>query len=601
MEPSAAVTTDVHREATVIRDGELTLFGWFHRATTLRARDCAAVICNPLGYEYVHSHRSLRHLADQLARSGVPALRFDYHGTGDSPGDDLDSDRLACWLGNIKAAIAQAQTLSGCTRICLIGVRMGATLAAQLASECKIDYLVLWNPCNSGRHYLREMKAIAASANNGQADTTLPNDASESAGFLTSAETAAQLQSINLLKLQFQVTQRALVIGRDDMAEDTTVADHLNSAGIPTDYLILPGYAGMMLEAQFTVVPSATIDKITDWLVSRSGPATVPAPAAPTAATALIFGHHANGSDTPINLTEQLCRFGTERQLFGLLSYREQPSNDKPVIVLLNAGAVHHVGPNRLYVNLARALSAAGFTCLRMDLEGLGDSVAQNAGVRENHPYPAGASDDVASALSYLNERLGESRFVLLGLCSGAHTAFHAGIEIDQFDIAEVTLINPLTFRWVEGMSLATTQHFQDVAYYKKSVRNLDSWIKLLRGKVDMFNLAKVGLSQLKVIACSNLQNLKETFLRRDSTPLSADLNRLLSKQRRISLFIAAQDPGYDLLIAGAKRTASKAIKTGKIQLQFIADADHTFTRYKARQDLIERVSTYLQQHWPRA
>ncbi len=44
------------------------------------------MLCAPIGSEYTRSHRSLRHLADRFARAGIPAVRFDYHGTGNSPG-----------------------------------------------------------------------------------------------------------------------------------------------------------------------------------------------------------------------------------------------------------------------------------------------------------------------------------------------------------------------------------------------------------------------------------------------------------------------------------------------------------------------------------
>ncbi len=124
-------------------------------------RDCVAVICPPLGHEYVHSHRSVRYLADTLARAGVPALRFDYHGTGDSPGTDLDPGRVTRWLADVRRAIDDARARSGRARVCLIGIRLGATLAALASAERAVDQLVLWGPAVSGRRYVREMQAIA--------------------------------------------------------------------------------------------------------------------------------------------------------------------------------------------------------------------------------------------------------------------------------------------------------------------------------------------------------------------------------------------------------------------------------------------------------
>src|ERR1051326_1485403 len=82
------------------------LFGWLHTPVAAPKTGEAIVICQPLGHEYISAHRSMRHLADRLAARGIPALRFDYDGTGDSAGTDEDPDRLTAWLGSIREAIA---------------------------------------------------------------------------------------------------------------------------------------------------------------------------------------------------------------------------------------------------------------------------------------------------------------------------------------------------------------------------------------------------------------------------------------------------------------------------------------------------------------
>ena len=62
--------------------------------------------------------------------AGYPALRFDYHGTGDASGSDDDPGRLAAWLDSVRCAIHELQALSGQVRVVLYGVRFGASLAA---------------------------------------------------------------------------------------------------------------------------------------------------------------------------------------------------------------------------------------------------------------------------------------------------------------------------------------------------------------------------------------------------------------------------------------------------------------------------------------
>jgi alpha-beta hydrolase superfamily lysophospholipase len=257
---------------------------------------------------------------------------------------------------------------------------------------------------------------------------------------------------------------------------------------------------------------------------------------------------------------------------------------DRPAIVFFNAGAVHHVGPNRVYVTLARHLSAAGFPCFRFDLEGIGDSVLRTPG-RENHPYPDTATADARAALDHLRQRFGYTRFIALGLCSGAHTSFHAGLQLENDGIAELILINPLTFYWKEGMSLETTRRFEDAAAYKRSMRDPGRWLKLLRGDVNMKRLAEVVLDQAK----AKLRVHEDARLSRDLEKLAMD--------RPLAFFIAEGDPGREILMAGARRTARRALRSGKMRLEMIPGADHTFSQFKPRRDLLDRLGAHLQRH----
>jgi pimeloyl-ACP methyl ester carboxylesterase len=285
------------------------------------------------------------------------------------------------------------------------------------------------------------------------------------------------------------------------------------------------------------------------------------------------------------SFSEQPCRFGDGGKLFGILSFfGQQASIDKPVIVLLNAGSVHHVGPNRLYVSLARALALDKFTCFRMDLSGLGDSVASPS-QRENHPYPDSSVTDTAEALRFLRRELGCKQFILMGLCSGAHTAFHTGVELDEFDIVETVLINPLTYRWVEGMTLETNtlRDFQAIAFSKDAIRDPRKWPSLLRRLLKVHRVAAILLGHIKRLG-------KEFLAFSRPSQLAQDLTKLLGRGRPLTLFVSRQDPGYDMLVAGARQLVRKARKSGRIQVHFIENADHTFTELGPRNELISQI-----------
>ena len=135
------------------------LFGLYHPAGEGRPVRGAVLICPPFGQEALRSHRFFKVLADRLARAGFSVLRFDCHGTGDSPGDDEDGD-LEGWRRDIGEAHRELIARSGAARVVWFGARIGATLALQAAASAspRIARLVLWEPVLEGRSYLQDLR-----------------------------------------------------------------------------------------------------------------------------------------------------------------------------------------------------------------------------------------------------------------------------------------------------------------------------------------------------------------------------------------------------------------------------------------------------------
>ena len=577
----------VSRQPLYFGDDANAGFGWYHHAERAIARDCVAVICPPVGPEYTRSHRTLRYLADRLARTGIPALRFDYHGVGDSPGAEQDPDRIGHWKRSIAAAVRHARRVSGCTRVCLVGVRLGATLAALDADEAGADLVVLWNPVVKGRSYARELQAVAMMAK--RASTTA-DDGLESAGFRISAETLEAIKAIDLTRARFKPGARVLLVNRDDLAGDRSFAAHLAAAGIANDSIDTPGWNGMMADHQFTVVPEAALTAIAEWISAHSlaRPAASRAPAVRSRETLALT-----------TFTEQLCHFGADDHLFGILS-QPREANELPAVIMLNAGSIHHVGPHRLYVRLARELADEGYAVLRIDHEGLGDSVARDAKARENHPYPPTAIEDVQAAMTFLQGR-GHRRFVLMGLCSGAHTAFHAALALRHAPIDDLVLINPWYFYWSEGMSLDTSvDHYKDVAAYQTSMRDPERWKKLLRGEVDLVRLARVLGAHVAKLAGGRWRDLKEALVPSSGTQLSRDLRTLLARHR-MTIYVSDGEPAGTILETEAKRTMKRGMRAGKLRIEKVPGGDHTFSQSAPREELIRKVRTAMHQRTERS
>ena len=185
----------------------------------------------------------------------------------------------------------------------------------------------------------------------------------------------------------------------------------------------------------------------------------------------------------------------------------------------------------------------------------------------------------------------------MLGLCAGAHTAYNAALSDNTLPISELLLINPLTFRWKEGDSL-DTQHFRAVARYKNTVRQLGSWKKFFRGEVKILFWCQVAWSHLRKQVTSYFAAIAERAIPSMASPLSRQLTELFEHGRKVSIFTASSDPGWDIVISKARYTARKAVRRGDLRGHSIENADHTFTSESARLRLLKSVQDHLEKRY---
>lgn len=119
----------------------------------------AVLLCNAFGQEAIRSHRLMRVLMERLAREGHPVMRFDYFGTGDSMGDDLDGD-LDGWAGDVLQADAELRRRSASDATIWLGIRLGASVALRAAHRAPtgLQRLVLFDAVLNGQLYLAHLR-----------------------------------------------------------------------------------------------------------------------------------------------------------------------------------------------------------------------------------------------------------------------------------------------------------------------------------------------------------------------------------------------------------------------------------------------------------
>jgi alpha-beta hydrolase superfamily lysophospholipase len=573
--------------------GQRPLFGWLHRAEGA-ARDIGIVLCSPSGYEALCTHRTYRRFAESAAARGFPALRFDYDGTGDSAGRALDGDRVAHWLRSIGTAIDTLKATTGVTRVCLFGVRVGASLAAVAAQGREdVQAMIAFAPVAKVSTYLREIRALSLSRpqSTPPPELNIDPDLQEAAGFTTTAETRAALAAIDLGKLAAAPAPQVLVMERDDINVGDAWPRKLASLGAAVEQRPLPGYGLMMRDAHAAKPPVEAIAGALEWLGSREG-----------VGTAVITGGEPGEPDTRIvegeNLLREVATFlDPERVLFGVVSEPEQSAPaPRDVLVLLNSGTIHHIGPSRMYVTIARACAARGIPAIRIDLSGVGDSAVRSGEV-ENSPYADSARLDVRQAVEFATRRYPGARVHLFGLCSGAYHGLKAAAA--GLPLHSAVIVNPLTYFWKPGMSLdyADFQVTSESSRYARSAGSLSSWLKLLRGRVDLRNAARVLSKRLAVRARNAARDLARLAGRHLEDDLASELRAIARQRIHLFFVFSASEPGHPMLFEQGGRIVRTLQRGGNLHIAIVQGADHTFTSHWNRDQLLALLMAHLDRH----
>jgi pimeloyl-ACP methyl ester carboxylesterase len=598
----ASQSAGVCRTAFYLSSRCESLFAWLHTSREGQHIDHGVVICPPIGVEQLHAQRSLRHLADSIATQGIPVLRFDWHGTGDSAGSDADPVRRATWHNNVREVVAWMRRHLDCRKVSVVGLRMGAMVAVEALDADACDNLVLWAPVSCGKAFMRQMRAIEHLAESRARPSYAAAGDVEAGGFLITQETAQQLAQANLLHHK-PGCSRVLIVGPCDKR----LAEWFARCDVPVDQLSPPGYAEMMAEPHLSQVPQLAIRQITEWLCVKMAPTTDPL----TIGTdklgpvqTLIACRNHGATATACSVRERLLRIG-DCDLFGILTEPDGPSHDLPTVVILNAGSASHVGPGRLYVELARHLTAHGFPCVRLDICGLGDSVCPSFD-DENDPYPPTVFRDVALTLHELQSRFGVKRCILLGLCSGAYGAFQSAAQLADSSLVESILINPLTFHWRDGMSLdaAVVARQLKENWSIARAKNVGKLWKFLCRKTEIGYLdaarlllcrAQNYVRQLRVQP-ARVEELRSIAVAAHPTQenLSADLARIVAAGRRLAVFLAEGDPGYVIMNYHARRQVRAMQRAGTLYVSTIPGGDHPFSRRVPREKLFRSIAEYL-------
>ena len=270
-------------------------------------------------------------------------------------------------------------------------------------------------------------------------------------------------------------------------------------------------------------------------------------------------------------MQEQVIRFGPDQGLCGVLTLPDKSNEalSPPVALILNAGIVHRVGPFRLHVDIARTLAQKGFASFRLDLSGLGDSPVRRGDLAEENRAVLDARD----AMDAL-ESLGATRFVVMGLCSGAFNAHQVALADER--------VNGAVF--LDGIV------FRTAGFYRRRW-----WARLTRPRFWRNAFKRRLFAEQGPMEQEGASLGEAEFFETDRTQheVSVEIQSLLERHVQL-LYIYTE--GYDDISGAAQFEEMYGIQPNdQLRVEYMEKAEHTFRLVENREDVVQRIANWYQ------
>lgn len=264
-------------------------------------------------------------------------------------------------------------------------------------------------------------------------------------------------------------------------------------------------------------------------------------------------------------MIERALAFGDDRSLAGVVTDPGPAAETDalPAVIFLNSGLMHRVGPNRLYVRLARRLAEQGFRSLRFDLSGIGDSRAARDRLSIRERWVA----ETRSAMDVLAAENGAASFVLIGNCSGAAASFLTAHE----DVRVV------------GLGLINLQGRKVLRHYLRLVTASPvSWRRLLHGRAKVPTLRFLSR---QVVGGSG---------RRQPPSFVRGLTSLAQRGVYLLLVNSEWDSGYDYFHRKHRPAFDGAPLAGRVVMDVVPGANHDLGLVANQDRLVSSVDRWM-------
>ncbi|MBB3228568.1 pimeloyl-ACP methyl ester carboxylesterase [Luteibacter sp. Sphag1AF] len=268
---------------------------------------------------------------------------------------------------------------------------------------------------------------------------------------------------------------------------------------------------------------------------------------------------------------EEAFRFGRASHLVGVAGLPPTGVRETTGVVLLNAGLVHHVGPFRLHVELTRALNTLGYPTLRFDLSTIGDSGSSGESQTRHQQICA----DVDDAMNLLAHEAGCSRFVLVGLCSGAQNAHVVACTDPR--VAGAVFMDGYAYR---------TLGFK-VRHYLPRLMKPASLLRRLTRRRAAKGVPGAQAQPVFAVAAS------------PRAVVRADFTGMVERGMRLCLIYSGGISNFFNHPRQFRECFGAVMRSPEVTTFFVRESDHTYVLTPDRQRLIERIGQWLSLNFP--
>ena len=282
---------------------------------------------------------------------------------------------------------------------------------------------------------------------------------------------------------------------------------------------------------------------------------------------------------------EKAVTFGQHHTLVGIVSEPSSPPQQPPpALLLLNANVLHRVGPNRLYVDLARRFSAQGVYALRFDLSGVGDSPPR----KDDESYTQRAISEIRQAMDYMAAHYGCTRFIVAGLCAGADSGYNTALHDPR----------------ITGLVLLDGYGHRNPGYYlhhylPRTVQ-LQVWRNLVR---------RIGKKIFRKTATGHEANQPsaqqiDTFYEGvrafpTKSQMTQDLNTLIQRHTQLLWIYTGGVENYYNYEKQFRDSYKIADRDAHVQVHLFKDAEHTYTSPAHREHAIDTILAWYRNKFP--